>query len=251
MPARPFLVVAHRGSSADAPENTFSAFDAAIKEGADAIEFDVRLTKDNVAVLSHDASLQRTAGKEVLIRDLSLEELKKVDVGSYKSGRFKSARVPTLTEVVQNYLPKLRIEIELKESGTELPTVQLLQQANDLGVFNQVLVTSFERKFLVSVRMLDSRVQFGYLLEPSSQDTLAEVKHLGATWVIPFWEEINKTYVDDAHQLGLQVRAWGVKTLDAAKRVIAAGADGLTYDRPTEVIAYLKESGIRTNGHSA
>lgn len=248
MPARSFQVFAHRGDISQAPENTLRSFDAALRSGADGIECDVRMTKDGLAVLCHDASLFRTTAREALVKELTYEEIRALDAGIHRGENFKHAYVPTLDEFLAKYLPKLPLELELKEPGTELPAVQLLQKYAAHDSFQRVLVHSFERALLVSVRVLDSRVNVGWLLESRSTVTLADVKHLGATAVLPHLDDLNKNFVDEAHKLSLSVRVWGVKNLEGAKQAIAAGADGATYDNPRELLAYLKEAGLRGNG---
>ena len=126
-----------------------------------------------------------------------------------------------------------------------MPTVQILQRNAHLGAFEKILVISFQRALLVSAHMLDSKVNVGYLLEQHSLVTPAEVKFLGGTALLPHWQDATKDLVDEAHKVGLVVRPWRAHNLEAAKRVLEAGVDGMTYDDPGELIAHLKETGIR------
>jgi len=245
MPSRTFHVVAHRGDCAHAPENTLPAFDAAVLAEADAIETDVRVTKDGVAVLIHDASCFRTTMKEVNVADLTLEEIRQLDAGSYKGEEFKDTKIPTLDEALAKHLGKIPFHVELKAFGAVLPAILALQRHAAEGAFERALLTSFKRELLVSALMLDSRCKICQLLEHPNTVTVSEVKHLGAAALSVNWEDLSKDLVDEAHKLNLTVLAWGVKTLDAAKAVIDAGADGATYDDPGELLAHLKERGMR------
>lgn len=247
MPTRTFHVIAHRGDSAHAPENTMRAFEAALKAGADEIETDVRVTKDGVAVLLHDASLFRTTGKEAELKDLTFEDIRQLDAGNFASEKFKNCRIPTLEEALSKYLDKIPFEIELKAFGAVMPAIQALQKFADHGVFERVLLTSFNRPLLVSALMLDGRCRTGLLLDSHSTVTVAEIKHMGGVAVLPHWEDVSKDMVDEAHRLNMAVRAWGVHNLDAARKAIEAGADGVTYNDPAELISHLKESGLRNH----
>ena len=245
MPSRTFHVIAHRGDSAHAPENTLRAFEAALKAGADAIEIDVRVTKDGVAVLIHDASVFRTTLKEANVADLTLEDIRALDAGSFKGEKFKNAKIPTLDEALGKFLAKVPFNVELKAFGAVLPTILALQKYADQGAFERALLTSFKRELLVSALMLDSRCKVCQLLEHPNTATVSEVKHLGAAAISPHCEDLTKDMLDEAHKLNLAVLAWGAKNLDAAKAVIDLGADGATYDDPGELLAYLKERGMR------
>lgn len=247
MPSRTFHVIAHRGASAQAPENTLRAFDAAIKAGADEIETDVRVTKDGVAVLLHDASLFRTTGKEAEVKDVTFEELRQLDAGNFSPEKYKNTKIPTLEEALAKYLAKIPFEVELKAFGAVVPTIQALQKFADQGSFDRVLLTSFNRQLLISAVMLDGRCKVGHLLDIHSTTTVAEIKHMGGAVTLPHCEDVSKDMVDEAHRLNMAVRVWGVSNLDAAKKVIEAGADGATYNDPTELLAYLHEAGLRNH----
>jgi len=113
------MLIAHRGLSATYPENTLPAFEQALKLNIDAIEFDVRMTRDGVPVLSHDERIDRCgSGKTGLIRDFTFEELRKLDFGAWKSPEFAGTRIPTLFELldlVDSRRPDLFLCVELKE----------------------------------------------------------------------------------------------------------------------------------------
>ena len=108
------LIVAHRGSSFDAPENTLPAFELAWKQGADAIEGDFLLTKDNQIVCIHDGSTKRLADRNLAVRGSTLEELRKLDVGSWKHEKFKGTRIPTIAEVFATIPKGRKIFVEVK-----------------------------------------------------------------------------------------------------------------------------------------
>ncbi|MEW5822068.1 MAG: glycerophosphodiester phosphodiesterase family protein, partial [Cyanobacteriota bacterium] len=111
------LIIAHRGFSAQAPENTIAAFDAAIKSGVPFIELDVTLTKDGELIIIHDDTLDRTTNGKGLVSEFTLEELKKLDAGEWFCREFKGEQLPTLSEVLDRYGNKIAINIEIKSQN--------------------------------------------------------------------------------------------------------------------------------------
>lgn len=252
MATRFVRVIASRGDARSAPENTKKAFQAASKAGADEIHTDLRLTKDGQVVLCRDANLFRTTGKEALVQDLTLSEVQDLDAGIHFPGKTEKARIPTIEEFVKNWLKQERLLLEPQENGTVLPMVRVMQALADEGAFERVMAISQERCFLSALRMLDSRVKLGQILERRSQTTLGDLKLFGASLVVAFWEDAaDKSYIDDAHRLGLPVYAWGAENLDEAKAAVAGGVDGVLYENPGEVLAYLRDAGLRDDGPNA
>ncbi|MCO1337092.1 hypothetical protein MO867_22470 [Microbulbifer sp. OS29] len=119
LPPKEVLIIAHRGASAHAPENTIASIDRAIKDHADWVEVDARKTKDGVVVLTHDRDFMRIAGKPVFVRDLTLNEIKEIDVGLWFSGIFKDEQVPTLEEALKVTKGKATLLIDLKFSSKD------------------------------------------------------------------------------------------------------------------------------------
>ncbi|MFN2146831.1 MAG: glycerophosphodiester phosphodiesterase, partial [Anaerolineales bacterium] len=114
------LVIAHRGASAFAPENTLSAFTLAVKQGADAIELDAKLTADGRVVVYHDLTLDRTTSGKGKLAEKSLAELKRLDAGSFMGQEFRGERIPTLDEVFETVGDTLLINVELTNYGSVL-----------------------------------------------------------------------------------------------------------------------------------
>ena len=143
-------VVAHRGYSGRYPENTASAFEAAIGAGADMIELDVCLTKDRIPVVIHDKTLERTTDGHGLVSEFTLSELKKLDAGSWFSSEFKGEAVPTLEELLQLVRGKISVNIEIKQDSFESPAppdaieFQICELVERLEMVDSVLISSFE-----------------------------------------------------------------------------------------------------------
>lgn len=241
MKLRPFLVIAHRGDSAHAPENTLPAFDAAVRAGADELECDVHVTKDGVAVLSHDPNLKRATGINRLVGELAFEEVRRLDAGRWKGRAFAGTRIPSLQEFLQLYLPLLPLEIELKTAAAARPALSLLR---DFGrdAFERVLLIGFEHRDLAAARRIEPRARIAPILARGAHIAPRDLKDLGAACIIPHAADVTPGLVEESHGLGMAVRAWGVGNLRAAQRVRDAGADGATYDDPGKLTAYLKEN---------
>jgi len=116
-PPAPPLCIGHRGASALAPENTLAAFETAIVDGADGLEFDVRLTRDGVPIVLHDAALDRTTSGRGAVAALDLASIRRLDAGAWFGARFRGERVPTLAETLDLARGRCAVNIELKEEG--------------------------------------------------------------------------------------------------------------------------------------
>ena len=125
------IFIAHRGESYDAPENTLAAINLAWERNADAVEVDIHLTKDNEIVVIHDANTNRVGNRNKLVKNQTLEEIKQLDVGSWKGIEFKSEKIPTLIEVIESLPPDKKLIVEIK-CGREIinPLQKLLSNMN-------------------------------------------------------------------------------------------------------------------------
>src|SRR6266850_7844739 len=121
---KPPLIIAHRGASGDAPENTMAAFRLAMDSGADMIELDLHLSKDSALVVCHDSKLNRTARIKKTIKQLTLKELKKLDVGSWFHPRFSGETIPTLEEVLKLTVNRIALNIEIKQGSSLYPGIE-------------------------------------------------------------------------------------------------------------------------------
>ena len=144
------MVVAHRGASGEAPENTIPAFNLAWKQGADAIEGDFHLTKDGQVVCIHDANTKKVAGKNLVVKNTTLAELKKLDVGIKKGAAFEGTSIPTIGEVFETIPAKKKIYIEIK-CGLEIISPLLREVSKSRLEKEQVVFICFDAKIIVIV----------------------------------------------------------------------------------------------------
>ena len=227
------LIVAHRGASAEAPEHTLAAFEAAVAQEADLIELDVRLSADGQLVVIHDEQLERTTDGRGLVREYTLQALKRLDAGGWFGRAFRGQRIQTLTELLERFRDRVRFAIELKEGsdisqGIEERLVSLLQ-IYDMTA--QVWVFSFDHRALRKVHQMDPEIRTGALL-------VGRLLNLGAL----FNEAINalclqaelttERDVEACLRAGLECFVWVVNDAEAARRYAKAGVTGLITDRP-------------------
>jgi glycerophosphoryl diester phosphodiesterase len=153
-------IIAHRGNSNAAPENTLSALSSAIDVKADGAEIDVRMTKDGEIVLMHDSKLLRTAGVNSNVNQLNYSELSDIDVGSWFSPEFKGERIPTLMEALELCKDKLNLMIEIKSDKNKEHEIakRVLENVEAMGMEDDVIIASFNPKVLDEVKKLNKKI---------------------------------------------------------------------------------------------
>jgi glycerophosphoryl diester phosphodiesterase len=236
--------VAHRGESHDAPENTMASVRLAWERGADAVEFDVHLTRDGRLAVSHDANLKRVTGQDLAIVNATLGELRKADVGKWKDPRFAGERMPTIEEVLATIPadPHKRLFCEIKVGPEAVPAfVEAFRKSGKPA--SQVVVISFKADTLAEVKKQLPELKTYYLSDfkqdkqtkqwsPDAEEILATAKRIKAGGVnlsdkAPF----DAALVKAARAAGMAVYAWTVDDPAAARRLIDLGVDGITTNR--------------------
>jgi len=230
------LVFAHRGGAALAPENTLAAFDNGLALGADGIELDVRLSRDGVAVVHHDATLDRTTTLRGAVAARNTDELVAADV-------------PTLRSVLLRY-PTARIIIEIKERSVAVARA-VLDDVRTASAASRVCIGSFSRKPLREVRRLEpslatsaAREEVRWALYRSwCRFPVMETPYVG--YQIPEiagrTRVVSPRFVADAHRAGLGVQVWTVNTEREAHRLIGWGVDALITDRPDLIVPLIRK----------
>ncbi|MCS7104369.1 MAG: hypothetical protein NZ954_02230 [Thermofilaceae archaeon] len=215
-----FFIVAHRGASGYEPENTIRAVQRALEIGVDAIEVDVRLSRDNVPVVIHDETVDRTTNGRGRVRDMTVEQLKMLDAGGDK--------VPLLEEVLQTVKGRAVLFIELKEVEASTPSLALVKE---IDMLNEVLFISFHAEALTTVKSLEPNACTGLIYARPGENIVA-AKKIGCKFVLPaFWLATGKA-VAFAHRLHLLVVTWTVDQPDVAAQLKKLGVDGVTSNYP-------------------
>ncbi|WP_206885869.1 glycerophosphodiester phosphodiesterase [Alicyclobacillus mali (ex Roth et al. 2021)] len=226
------LYIAHRGASAECPENTLPAFVRAAELGADMIELDVRLTGDGGVVVLHDPTVDRTTDGSGLVADMRLADLRKLDAGSWFDARFRGTLIPTLDEVFAT-VPHMCLNIELKTSPVA-HTRQLIRRV--LGAIyrhnarDRVLLSSFDHAALAEVRRFDRDIALGVLFTGRLLEPIQLAERLGAQSLHPDIEHLDPLFVAEAKAHHLAVYAWTAKTELAVNRALACHVSGIILD---------------------
>ena len=214
------LKVGHRGARAYEPENTLRSYKKAIELGVDAVELDVRKTKDGKLVVIHDADVSKTTNGRGLINELTLKEIKALETE-------KGERIPTLEEALDFIDKKVKILIELKEVGYEKKVLELLKKK---GLQN-VIIVSFLEDALKKVRELNKKVETG-LIYVKHKNPIKAALELKANYLLPLYAFTHTANVQKAHENGLKVIVWTINDVEKAKEFIKKGVDGIASDRP-------------------
>jgi glycerophosphoryl diester phosphodiesterase len=263
------LVHGHRGARARCPENTLPGFEYAISVGADALELDVAVTRDDVVVVSHDPKLNRSIcqspGPARAIRDLTLAEIEHWDCGSLRNRRFRKqktvpgARVPTLDQVLGladrgDFLFNIEVKSFPERPSLAPPPERfaelVYQTIRRHKLEKRVIVQSFDFRILHAMRRLAPAIRLGALYAGPPRSFVAIAHRAGAEIVAPYHVLASARQVRDAHAAGLQVVAWTANRPRDWRRLIAAQVDAIITDDPGGLRAYLKERSAKSEGRS-
>lgn len=223
-------VMAHRGASTEAPENTMAAFQKAIDDMADYIELDVQLTNNGEVIVMHDSNAYRTTGVDANIVNMTYKEVKTLDAGSWFSDEYVGENVPSLKEVLELTQGKIKLNIELKpaDNGTALAknTVRLIEKYN---MVNDCVITSFSESALKAVKTYNQEIKVGYILSAAYGD-FYDMKNVDFFSVNAAF--LSKRTIDAIHNAGKQVYAWTVNNKESIKNLTNKGVDGVITDNP-------------------
>jgi glycerophosphoryl diester phosphodiesterase len=225
-------IIAHRGASGYAPENTFAAFDLACQLAASALETDIRLTRDGVPVLIHDERVDRTTSGTGEVAGYDWNDLSALDAGRWFDPAFAGQHVPRLDEFLDRYANKVRLCIEIKAvEATPAVIACVSQLPKDL---DSLEFSSFEWEAVIDLRKAFPDRRVGLLLRQKEVDLSAvhRVAEAGLQVFGPAARAVTPELVAEAHGRGLLVRTWGVKSREDFQHVVACGVDGTTLDCP-------------------
>ncbi|MBI3972758.1 MAG: glycerophosphodiester phosphodiesterase [Chloroflexi bacterium] len=240
------LVVAHRGASGLAPENTLAAFRLALEASAPAVECDVHLSTDGVPVVIHDAQVDRTTFGFGSVALLSYAAVRRLDAGSWFGEAFAGERIPTLDEVLATCAGRARVFVELKAGGgTALVDAALAAIARVSGT--EIAVISFDPSIVRDVATRRPSLPVGYLVSAAKvaaagpAATSRQTVDLGAGFLSPQHTAASPALVEAAHRAGLPVGVWTVDDPALLERLAALGVDAITTNRPEIALRLLSE----------
>ena len=236
------LIIAHRGASFEAPENTLASAKLAWQQNCDALEVDVHKSKDNHIVVIHDPDTLRTTGIKKIIRDENLTDIQKLDAGSWKNSKYKQEYIPSLKEVINTVPPDKKLCIEIKSADCVDLIDKLIKESHLQP--QQLVFMDFDINTVIAAKEVfhESEILWLYefippLTEKNAQTTLdmiiekaMAVKADGINIEInPF---IDQNLIKKVHNCGMKFYTWTVNDVTVAKNLINWAVDGITTDRP-------------------
>lgn len=236
-----FVLIAHRGFSSEAPENTVAAFDLAVDSGFTNIELDVQLTADGVPVVVHDSSVDRTTNGSGLVGSMTYDQLAQLDAGSWFGARFKDEGIPSLQVILERYAGRIHLHLELKseQHGLAQKVVALLKsfgrldniQSAPFAVPGLTVTSKYPDQLERSLKLLPT-IDHHWLTWDLNEQIVqtAVVKGFKGLGIEPKVAE--PRLVKDAQDKGLTVRGLVAKTDDDIRTFIAAGVEGTTTNWP-------------------
>jgi len=244
----PPWVIAHRGASADFPENTVPAFDAALGAGADAIELDVQRSRDGVAMVWHDRTLRHAGLPLRRVAGLTAAELGRLDAGSAHGAPFRGVLMPTLDDVLERYGGKLPLLVEIKLRGGRPAmgrhrtlAAEVAQAVVRRGLLGATFVLSFGDYALAAARSAAPDIRCVLNLDRAPRAGAGLGRRLaGLSGVCLNLRALRPDFVRAVHDLGRPVLVFTCDTPQDADRCLAAGVDGIVTNRPAWLRGYLK-----------
>ena len=241
-------IIAHRGASHDAPENTIAAFSMAWQQGADGIEGDFRLSKDGKIFCMHDATTLRTTGKDLAIAETTSAELRKLDAGAWKGKQWEGEKIPLIDEVLATVPEGKKIYMEIKCGPEIFPAIRKPLESSGLEN-EQVVIISFDGKIIAESKRQFPRLKALLLtafkedaatglIKPTPGEILSDLERIGADGTDCLAHKIvDRNFVEFFRSAGKEVHVWTVDELSETRRLLEAGVDALASNRA----AWLKK----------
>ncbi len=233
-------IIAHRGASFDAPENTVAAIKLAWMQKADASEFDIFQTKDGKIVVIHDKDTKRVAGVDRKVADQTLAEIRMLDVGKWKGVKFTGEKIPTLDEMLATIPAGKRVFVEVKSGPEIVPELDRVLRASKLKP-EQTPIISFNAEVIAEVKKVRSDLAAYWIVNinpkgkqaPTAEALIAKAKTVRADGLdLSAGPALDKAFADKVKAAGLKLYVWTVNDAAVARRMVEVGVDGITTDRP-------------------
>lgn len=235
------IVVAHRGASGLAPENTIPAFELAWKQGADAIEADFRITKDGHIICIHDEDTKKVAGKNLIVKDSTLEQLRQLDVGAKKAKQYTGTKIPTMQEVFATIPTGKKIYIELKSGKEIIPSLLKEIKQSKLNE-DQITIISFNPLVLEEIRKQLPTIRLNWLVsfkrnlagnyKPKPSLVYQILKSIKANGLSTSQNHVNRHFIEYIQKQGYEHHVWTINDAKSAKKFQQWGTHSITTDYP-------------------
>jgi len=236
-------IIAHRGASSKYPENTMIAYKQALKDGADAIELDIHLSRDKIPVVIHDETVDRTTDGYGFVKDYSVSELKKLSAGHWKGWKFRKAEIPTLEEVlawIQS--TPLDLVIELKNNLFPYKGMEeiMLDLIDKYRMMERTIFSSFNHDSLLKIKRLNHNAETAPLYSKPIPDPVRYAKSIGASGLHPYYRITTEQLVRTLHKNGLKIRPYTVNSPHFMAILFRWGVDAVITDEPAQAAKLRK-----------
>ena len=244
---KPFRIIAHRGASGYAPENTMAAFELAVEIGATEVETDVQFTRDRQVVLFHDTNVDRTTDGSGPVSEHTVDELLALDAGAWFKAPpgwekdYTGERVITLDELFERFADTLTYHVEIKdyEEGLVPATIAIIDKYR---LADNCFITAIDKRSALEARDMAPHIRVGWAVPGSfTKETLDEAVRQGFTQVINMAHESDPDVVKYGHNLGLEIRSSAIRDRDAMIQAVETSCNGMTINWPDWLMVYMKD----------
>ena len=236
-----FKVIAHRGASGYAPENTLIAFQKGLEFGADMLELDIQLSREGEVVVIHDHTLDRTTNGTGYVKDYSVKELKQFDAAK-RFEAYRGETIPLLQEVFDLVKNRATLAIEIKNCPIIYPEIEqkLVQLIEKNAFVEHILVISFYHPSLKEIKRLNPDIPTGILYVGALLEPWAAAETVGANALHPHYEYTTAAMVVEAHQRNYLVHPWTINRATDMEKWVSCGVDGIATDYPDTLAGIIR-----------
>ncbi|SPF50693.1 Glycerophosphoryl diester phosphodiesterase [Candidatus Desulfosporosinus infrequens] len=228
-------VIGHRGAAGSAPENTLISFLKGLEYKVDGFEFDVQLSRDGEVVVCHDERVDRTSNGMGWIKDFTLQELKRLDFGSWFTQLSVYQEIPTLRELLDMFKTfNLELNVEIKSGLVQYPEIgeKVVNLLAEYGLLDNSIISSFDHQLLLDLKQHFPRVKTGILYDCAPIKPWLYAKFLNAQYLHPAWHFVSSELVVSSAVFGIGINTWTVNSSFAAHKVRTAHVARIITDYP-------------------
>ena len=232
--AQNVVIIAHRGASFEAPENTLASVNLAWEQNADAVEIDVYLSKDNRIMVIHDKDTKRTAGEKLVVKESMASDLRKLDVGSFKNPDYQGEKIPFLSEVIETIPEGKKLIVEVKCEIEILPFLK--ESFRKSGKIDQLVIISFDFDVVTGAKKIMPEVSAYWLhfnlAGEYNTKWIKKAREADLDGLNFRYKGISEEYIKSVHDTNMEIYAWTVDDPEEAAKLSGLGIDGITTNRP-------------------
>ncbi|MHB8995189.1 MAG: glycerophosphodiester phosphodiesterase [Armatimonadota bacterium] len=242
-PAHP-VIIAHRGESSGAPENTIPAIEGALASGASGIEFDIHLTQDGIPVVIHDAAVDRCSNGKGLVTQMTLDQIKALDAGSWFAEPYQGERIPTLDEAIAAIPPPTFMVLHLRDHENESDRCEraVVDAIARHDSRKRTVITHHTRHGLQRLREMDPKLRLCWIpygAEPGDE-YVDDAYYMGCRFLQPKISDVTESFVKYAHEKDMWINVFWADEIEDMERMIALKVDGIITNYPRRLKELLK-----------